>query len=351
MELRQQLLRFVSRYQSIGWLLLFVGGGLLLQGLLWIVLPKPLYTTVISFLVLPARLQDLLVQPWSILTWPFFMLDLQIITLIFSGFVLWSFGQIHQHLLGDQRTRRLLILVVPLIGLLTVTISHFLPASPFEQGTSTTISTSPSSDSTLTEQSPPAEEPATTAAAPASSPRKELLANPANRRMVNLWFPSGIIPLLMVLVFSSATLVPSYPIQLMLLGRINLIWVAAILIVLELLWAVFITPMAFAIMLGSGLGFLHVYLLRKGTDITELIWSYYGETSGPKMTVKHGGGEARSRAQHSRRAEFAAQERTNEVTQEIIDGILDKISAKGYESLTREEKELLFKASTQKEDE
>lgn len=41
----------------------------------------------------------------------------------------------------------------------------------------------------------------------------------------------------------------------------------------------------------------------------------------------------------------------SEVPQDIIDGILDKISDKGYESLSREEKELLFKASTQKEDE
>ncbi len=330
-----------------------MGGGLLLQGLLWVVLPKPLYATVVSFLVLPARLEDLLVQPWSILTWPFFMLDLQIITLIFSGFVLWSFGQIHQHLLGDQRTRRLLILVVPLIGLLTVTISHFLPASPFDGGSTVTMFTPASpADSTNAGAGAAAEVPTVeTGNSPEKTARKDLLANPANRRLVNLWFPSGAIPLLMVLVFSAATLVPTYPIQLMLLGRINLIWVAVILIVLELLWAIFITPMAFAIILGSGLGFLHVYLLRKGTDITELLWSYYGEGGSPKMTVKHGGGESRSRTQHARRNEFAAQDRPTEITQEIIDVILDKISAKGYESLTREEKELLFKASTQKEDE
>ncbi|MNS15643.1 hypothetical protein D3C72_472810 [compost metagenome] len=35
--------------------------------------------------------------------------------------------------------------------------------------------------------------------------------------------------------------------------------------------------------------------------------------------------------------------------QEIIDRILDKISKTGYEGLTKEEKEILFKASQEKE--
>ncbi len=359
MELRQQILRFLNRYQTVGWLLLFLGGGLLLQLLIMLILPREASATVLSYLVLPARLKDLIMQPWSLVTWPFFMLKFQPFTLLISGFILWGFGQIHQHLLGDTRTRRLLILAVPLIGLLTVTISSFLPAGPFEAGSdyvtieevSTVIGENQNEgaaelpDSVTDDTEPTAREIAN------SRPpieRKDLLSDPAKARQVNLWFPSGGMPLVMVLVVSCATLVPSYPVQLFLFGRVKIVWIAAILLVLELLWAVFFTPMAIAIAVGAGLGFLHVYLLRSGTDITESVWSYYSDGSSPKMKVKYGDMTTSTKASSSKSSRDSA---GSGISQDVIDKILDKISDKGYESLSREEKELLFKASTDKEDE
>lgn len=356
MDLRDQLLRFVNKYQTVGWMLVLLGGGLILQFLLWVILPAESYSTVLSYLVLPARLKELLFQPWSLLTWPLFMLKFQPFTILFSGLILWGFGQIHQHLLGDTRTRRLLILVVPIIGLLTVSVSSLLPPSPFEAGPEYVLVEEgvAGSDAEVQEGEDgiTATDSATAVAGPQvpndrpPTERKDLLSDPRLSREINPWFPSGGMPLVMVLVFSCATLVPSYPVQLFLFGRVKIIWIAVILLVLELLWAVFFTPLAIAIAIGAGLGFLHVYLLRNGTDITELVWSYYSDSSKPKMKVKYG-----DLTQNRKTAKQSSGKAAGDVPQDVIDGILDKISDKGYESLSREEKELLFKASTQKEDE
>lgn len=360
MDLRAQLLRFVNRYQTVGWLLVLLGGGLVLQFLLWVVLPAQGYSTVLSYLVLPSRLKELVFQPWSLVTWPLFMLKFQPFTLLFSGLILWGFGQIHQHLLGDTRTRRLLLLVVPIVGLLTVSVSSLLPSSPFEAGPEYAMVEDGVASDARYDSGAGAKEPETvtdSASKPAvagpqvaadrpPTDRKDLLSNPGLSREINLWFPSGGMPLIMVLVFSCATLMPSYPVQLFLFGRVKIIWIAVVLLVLELLWAVFFTPLAIAIAVGAGVGFLHVYLLRNGTDVTELVWSFYSGASRPRMKVKYGD------MTQARKASVRSSGSTpSEVPQDIIDGILDKISDKGYESLSREEKELLFKASTQKEDE
>ncbi len=362
-ELRQHIAKFLSRYQTIGWALLLLAGGLILQTILWIALPKEMYSSLMSYLVLPVRLKTLLVQPWSLLTWPFFMLKLQPFTLLISGFILWSFGQIHQHLLGDTRTRRLLILVIPVIGLLTVSVSSLLGPTPFEAGpdyvevVETDINAITESDvPSVTEadsQVPMTDSTAqdtrvAEAARRAPIERKDLLADRTKAANANPWFPSGAMPLVMVLVFSCATLVPSYPVQLFLFGRVKIIFIAGALFVLEMIFAAVVSPLGVAIVIGALLGFLHIYLLRNGTDITELIWSYYSNDSKPKMKVKYGDMSKTASAGSYKSAPVSTD---GEISQDVIDKILDKISEKGYESLSREEKELLFKASTDKEDE
>lgn len=353
-DLRQHIAKFLSRYQTIGWALLLLAGGLILQTLLWIALPKELYSSLMSYLVLPPRLKTLLVQPWSLVTWPFFMLKLQPFTLLISGFILWSFGQIHQHLLGDVRTKRLLILVIPVIGLLTVSVSSLLGPTPFEAGPDyievvegEASYVEPNTDPVETDSAAVSSQ-AAVAAKRGPTERKDLLADRNKAANANPWFPSGAMPLVMVLVFSCATLVPSYPVQLFLFGRVKIIFIAGALFVLEMIFAAVVSPLGVAIAVGSLLGFLHIYLLRNGTDITELIWSYYSNDSKPKMKVKYGD-MAKSASESSYKS--APSHSSGDVSQDVIDKILDKISEKGYESLSREEKELLFKASTDKEDE
>ena len=134
MDYRQEIKKFLDRHQTTGWLIVLMVGGFLLQGLillLFTALDMPdTARAVMHKLVLPLSLKDWLYQPWSIFTYPFFMAKLNILSLLVAGLILWAFGRIHQQLLGDVKTRRLVILAVPLIGILTITTSSFMNYEP-----------------------------------------------------------------------------------------------------------------------------------------------------------------------------------------------------------------------------
>ncbi|MEM6264580.1 MAG: DUF6576 domain-containing protein [Bacteroidota bacterium] len=303
MNIQQRVREFLATYQTTGWILLFMAGGLLFQGVVYILVNlsknPQLYQAIIGKFVLPADGKTFISQPWSILTFPLFsvrgsLLSLDLFGLLIDGIILWMFGRIHQQLLNDDRTRRLSIIAVPIIGLLTVLLCVLLP---------------------VTEGAPV--------------------------------YVSGIAPVMICLVISAISLVPDYPVQLFLFGRVKILWVGLVLLVLELFAAAFFTPAGIAVMIGAGLGFLHIYLLKRGFDLTENIWAFYQDKSPgqPRMKVKHG--SPKRREPEDKRSSKGSSE--DEVSQEVIDRILDKISDEGYESLSRREKEILFKASSKRD--
>ena len=309
MNLKQRIQAFVSQHQTTGWIVLLMLGGLLLQGILFIVLAAvtgsseacppgqigenaPLYCRIIQQLVLPPGGKTFLFQPWSVITYPFFVAKFEILRVLFDGIIIWAFGRIHQQIMGDSRTRRLSILTVPVTAIITVIICSLIPAM---------------------QAGPPV---------------------------------YGVTVLMITLMVSAITLVPDFSIQLLLFGRVKIIWVGLVLLALSLVSA---GPTAEGIAVGVAaiVGFVHVYLLRKGTDLTEIIWSYYQDREPkPRMKVKYGTKSNADSEQGKR-----ALKKDHKVPQEVIDGILDKISAKGYDSLSREEKEILFTASSQSDDE
>lgn len=370
MDIQQRISQFLSQYQTTGWLITLMLGGLLVQGLLYIILALlgqvELYTRIIDGLVLPPHFSEWVYQPWSILSYPFFIVDFQfgdIFDLLFNGLVLWTFGRIHQQLLGEQRTRRLVILGIPLIGILTLTIStiagyHLPETSPnlskskVEQTQTPPSDASALADSTAKKGTNTSLGDTTNKGANASPGDANTQTLSGIRAVKKLRYTYGLIAIVMILVISCITLVPDYPIPLFLFGRVKIVWVGLVLFLLS--WMVngsFILPPGIAIFLGGLLGFLHVYLLRNGTDLTEVIWSFYSDDDHrPRMKVKYGSKGNQTSSGRSSRTPSKTDENGNSIPQEIIDGILDKISDKGYDSLSREEKELLFKASTQKED-
>ena len=345
MDYRQEIKKFLDRHQTTGWLIVLMVGGFLLQGLillLFTALDMPdTARAVMHKLVLPLSLKDWLYQPWSIFTYPFFMAKLNILSLLVARLILWAFGRIHQQLLGDVKTRRLVILAVPLIGILTITTSSFMNYEPV-YGPSEEIAFSnqgnentDSSDTRESRRFLDDEE---------ESPSKTTQFN--DKDFPNNFRVGGFMAVAMVLVISCITLVPNYPIQLFIFGQVKIVWVGIILLVIELLSAMGFTPMAIAIAFGALLGFLYIYMINQGTDITDVVWSYYQDArTKPKMKVKYGGGEGTSTSKP------VSPELKGDISQEVIDKILDKINARGYESLSREEKEALFKASSQKDDE
>jgi membrane associated rhomboid family serine protease len=131
----------------------------------------------------------------------------------------------------------------------------------------------------------------------------------------------------MAVVVATATLLPDYTIMLLLFGTVRLKYLAIAFVILDFLM---LTGMnaggSIAHIGGAILGYLYIKQLRRGRDWSKLF------TRRPKLRPV--------------RNESAPKRNINELPdQEVIDSILDKISKSGYDSLSKIEKEQLFKAS------
>ncbi|HEX5171986.1 MAG TPA: rhomboid family intramembrane serine protease [Cyclobacteriaceae bacterium] len=138
-----------------------------------------------------------------------------------------------------------------------------------------------------------------------------------------------------------ATLIPNYTFYLLFLGPIRIKYIAAFYIVVSFLGSVGYNAGGNIAHLGGALiGFIYIKQLQSGVNIGNWIvifidWFKSLFKPRPKVKVSY-------RKQGRRTRE---QKKSDRISQEEIDAILDKISAGGYESLTREEKEKLFNAS------
>jgi len=141
----------------------------------------------------------------------------------------------------------------------------------------------------------------------------------------------------MAIVIATATLVPNYSIRLLFFGDVKLKYLAAAYIVLDLISTTSMNAGgSFAHIGGAVLGFTYIKMLQNGTD-----WSNLFKKK-PKLRVVRDNGKQSKRTDTARPA---VKRQGPMVEQREIDEILDKISKSGYDNLTREEKETLFKAS------
>jgi hypothetical protein len=95
---------------------------------------------------------------------------------------------------------------------------------------------------------------------------------------------------------------------------------------------------------GALFGFVYVKLLVNGTDLSKgvsLILNFFVNFSKSKKTVPF---KKVHRNYNVNQNQSTSKIITKDRTQQQIDDILDKISKSGYDSLTKEEKEFLFKA-------
>ena len=133
----------------------------------------------------------------------------------------------------------------------------------------------------------------------------------------------------MAIIVATATLVPHYSIRLLLFGDVKLKYLAIAYIVLDLIGTASANAGgSFAHIGGAIIGFTYIKVLRNGTD-----WSNLFKKKPKLRVVKNNG------------AKPSAKKNESSVDQREIDSILDKISKSGYDKLTKEEKETLFKAS------
>ncbi len=147
----------------------------------------------------------------------------------------------------------------------------------------------------------------------------------------------------MAVLIAIAAYVPNYTVRLMLLGNVKLKYIALFYVVMDIISI----PQGnagghIAHLGGAFFGFYFIYRLRNGKDITvgvNRLLNYIAHLFSSKRKMKvvyKNPGKTKSDVAYN------AQKAAN---QQKIDAILDKISKSGYDSLSKEEKAILFDAS------
>lgn len=148
-----------------------------------------------------------------------------------------------------------------------------------------------------------------------------------------------------------ATHIPHMRIRLILIGSIKFWWIAAFLVVLDIIQIPISNPGGHLAHLGgAAFGFIYATQLGKGNDFAlpfENFISWIGSIFSSSPRAK----KSPLKTVHRRKKSAAEtgtstrgyRNRKNE-EQEKIDAILDKISKSGYDSLSKQEKDFLFNA-------
>lgn len=148
---------------------------------------------------------------------------------------------------------------------------------------------------------------------------------------------------IMAIVFAVANYAPNFRVMLLFFGEVKLIYIAIVTIVLDLiLLRVSNTGGHIAHIGGAVIGWLWCVQYRKGRDLTSgITWFLFSFSNIFKF-------RSRLKVSHKKPMTDLEYNRTKVANQHEIDRILDKISKGGYESLTKQEKETLFKMSEKK---
>lgn len=137
----------------------------------------------------------------------------------------------------------------------------------------------------------------------------------------------------MAVLIATATLLPDYTMVLMLFGPVKLKWLAITFVILDFLMIAGSNPGGELAHLGGALfGFVYIKQLQRGNDWVGFFTKLFSKKAALKVVSKSN-----------------TKSNGNTPRQEDIDRILDKISQTGYESLSRQEKEILFRASKDNE--
>jgi membrane associated rhomboid family serine protease len=241
--------------------------------------------TMRSWFALPSDLSELLYKPWTLLTYMF--LHFGILHIFFNLLVLYWTGKLLTEYLGNNRMAPTFIL-----GGLTGAVLYILIYNVFP------------------------------------------VFGDSVKQAVLFGASAGGLAVLVAV----ATLLPDYTVQIILIGIVRLKYIALFLIVLYAISIPDGNAGGNISHLGGALfGFVMIRQLRKGRDITSWMSRIGNRVKRPSMRV------VESKKKRSETDEEYYERKQSR--QEVIDGILDKISQSGYSSLTSEEKDILFKAS------
>ncbi len=249
---------------------------------------KPTY-----WLAVNSNLMETIMQPWSIITYMFLHEDF--FHIFFNMLVLFFAGGLFLHFLGSRR-----LLTTYLLGGIAGAVLYLLAYNIF----------------------------------------------PVFKAYSDLKVPMlGASASVMAVFFGITAYNPNYPVRLFLLPvQVRLWHIAAFYFIIDLISIKSSNPGGHIAHIGGALwGYLSVWQMQKGRDISKgferFIFSFPSLFKRkPKMKVTYKNTEKRKVSDEEYNANKVDQ-------QKRIDAILDKISKSGYESLSKEEKAFLFKAS------
>jgi membrane associated rhomboid family serine protease len=245
---------------------------------------------IVDLLSVPAFLKELLVRPWTLVTYMFTHKDVWHI--LFNMLWLYWFGKIFLEYLDERK-----LVALYLMGGITGALVYILAFNIF----------------------------------------------PAFSGMVSGSEAIGASASVMAIVIGIAAYVPDYTVQLLLLGRIKIKYMALAIFLLT-------SIMDFSVNSGGKLahiggaffGYMYMINLRRGHDMGKgfnKIIDFFATIFKPRKKLK---------ITHKKVSNEYEYNKIKADHQKNINSILDKISKGGYDSLTREEKETLFKESQNK---
>jgi Rhomboid family len=150
---------------------------------------------------------------------------------------------------------------------------------------------------------------------------------------------------IMAILVATTTYQPLMNVRLLLIGTVKLWHITIVILLLDLLQIRLDNSGGhIAHLAGAFFGFLFIKLLENGTDLSKIV-SNIINFSANLFTKSEATPFKKVHRNYTKPiVKTASRIVTKDKTQQQIDEILDKISSSGYDSLTKDEKEFLFKA-------
>ena len=150
---------------------------------------------------------------------------------------------------------------------------------------------------------------------------------------------------IMAILIATTTYMPFMDVRLALFGKVKLWQIAILFLLVDLIQL----PMNntgghIAHLSGAFFGYIYIKLLQNGTDMSRIVSAvidFFANLFNPKKTTPFKKVHVNPKKPAVKRESRII---VKDKTQQQLDEILDKISQSGYDSLTAEEKEFLFKA-------
>lgn len=150
---------------------------------------------------------------------------------------------------------------------------------------------------------------------------------------------------IMAILIASATYSPFMNFRMLIIGNVQLWHFASVILLIDVLM-IFVenTGGHVAHLSGAFFGFLYIKLLQSGTDLSKSVFFIFDKAVVLVKRQKPSPFKKVHRNYGQKPVKTVSKIVTKDKSQQQVDEILDKISRSGYDSLTKEEKEFLFKA-------